>query len=168
MAFIIILAVFLVLLRIFAAILFIVPEFILILIFAAIAAAVLVLMVIAEHFTDKITIRTKKHIKALAYFTALAFAISCGMYVFATSDYVKMRRKINVADLYGMSIENVQRKYYRPDIGNKYYEDGYVLCIAKIKENYDGIKYGENYYERYYLKTDENGIVTDVMVVKDN
>ena len=42
------------------------------------------------------------------------------------------------------------------------------MCIAKIKENYDGIKYGENYYERYYLKTDENGIVTDVMVIKDD
>ena len=104
------------------------------------------------------------------YFVALkleAFEERGNKDFLTSTDYFKMRRKPEENEFYGKTVNEMRQKYYCPQDGDYWYkDDGYVQCVAYLRDNdwLDGIKF----YDRYYVKTDENGIITDVMVVKED
>ena len=107
-------------------------------------------------------------IKNKKYLRLTGFVLACVLlsYVVLSTNYVKMRIPIKPKALYGMTLEDVQKKYYCIEQEDcSYADEGYVFCAAYLyRTDFDGPKF----YERYYVKPDKNGVVEDVKMVMDN
>ena len=128
------------------------------------ALFVWIVLLYAVSFTHKCIVQ-KKILKLFAFWTAALSVVLILVFTTINSDFVKMRKKVDVKWLHGKTLEEVSERYYNKD-DVEYDYDGRIRCAMELYQDdwLDHMKF----YTRYYAELDDNGKIVKVVYVHDN